>query len=77
MWGRKKTQPEPISKSELQKRVEKLSTHDLVNWAETLQFQVGRSLSAWNRKSESPRLLEAQEAARALAEVLDELGRRD
>lgn len=68
MW-KKKQQPE-TPKTDLEKRIDKIATPDLMSWADQALFGVGRSLSDWERYKNEDSLEEAYMGAEALAKVL-------
>lgn len=75
MW--KKKQPfEQTPKSDLEKRIEKIPTADLMTWADQALFGVGRSLSDWERYKSHESLEEARMGAEALAKVLETIIKR-
>lgn len=65
-------------KTKLEARVAKLSTADLVSWAEQALYGIGRSLSIWQRSPEQAEMLEeARIGAEALHVVLEEIKARN
>lgn len=68
---------EERKKSRLETRVAKLSTPDLVAWAEQALYGIGRSLSSWQRSPEQEEMFEeARMGAEALHVVMEELKAR-
>lgn len=58
------------------KRAAMLANHDLVPWAETCLYQIGRGLSDFQREPEGTALAEAQEAVAVLNAIMDEINAR-
>ena len=76
MFKFKKNNPERVEKTKIQKRVEKLSTQELMGWADQAIFGVGRAMSDWQRFKSKDSLDEAIMGAEALHEVLKILKER-
>jgi hypothetical protein len=70
----KKAGPQPLTK--IQKRVERLSTPDLVMWAENALFVIGRELNGYLRSYDKKVLEEADLGAEALYAITQELKKR-
>jgi hypothetical protein len=69
---KKDGQPQP---TKLQKRISGLQTFDLVMWAETTLYGIGKAVAGTGAKSVET-YMEAEENAEALLEVIRELKRR-
>lgn len=68
---------EERKKSRIESRVAKLSTPDLIAWAEQALYGIGRSLSSWQRSPEQEEMFEeARLGAEALHVVLEEIKSR-
>jgi hypothetical protein len=57
--------------SAVDRRIEKMSTEELISWADQAIFGVGRSMSDWQRFDSIESLKEARMGAEALYKVLD------
>lgn len=62
--------------TKLQKRISKISTPELVTWAENSLFVIGKELTHWMRNKDEALLEEASLGAEALYEITLELKRR-
>jgi hypothetical protein len=71
LWSRKPQEQSPPSK--LQRRVERLPTSDLLNWAEQAVNSLGRDLSDWRKGGPNDLLVEAELALEALTVTVQEL----
>lgn len=71
MIKRKKTAEK--EKTALQKRIESITTPELIRWADNAMFGIGRNLTDWDRSSEFIYLEEARVAAEALLDVIREV----
>jgi len=60
----------------IEKRVSSLSTPDLVSWAETSLYSLGRNLQEWNRNGNDDALDEFLLGAEAYLAIAQELKRR-
>lgn len=60
----------------IEKRVSMLSTPDLVSWAETSLYSLGRNLQEWNRNDNEDALDEFVLGAEAYLAIAKELKRR-
>jgi hypothetical protein len=60
----------------IERRVSRIQTPDLINWAEQAMTPIGRHLSAYGRSGEAYDLMEAAQAAEALAAITRALQRR-
>lgn len=76
MFKFKKQDNPEVEKSKIRKRVEKLSTQELMGWADQAIFGVGRAMSDWQRYKSKDSLSEAVMGAEALHEVLKLLKER-
>jgi len=76
MFKFKKEEQPKVEKTKIQKRVEKLSTQELMGWADQAIFGVGRAMSDWQRFGSPDSLEEAILGAEALHEVLKILKER-
>lgn len=76
MFKFKKEKEVTVEKTKIQKRVEKLSTSELMGWADQAIFGVGRAMSDWQRFNSKDSLDEAILGAEALHEVLKKLKER-
>lgn len=63
-------------KTRIEKRVEALSTPDLVAWTEQTIYSIGRNLSHWQKYNDEFSLEEARIGAEALHAILDTVSRR-
>lgn len=70
---RNKVTKEEREKTALETRVSKLSTPDLVKWADQALFGIGRNLTDWGRDPVYHYIDEAQLGANALLVVMNEL----
>lgn len=68
---------EPEWESAAAKRVARLPTSDLVPWAETCLYTVGRYLTEWTKTGNPDALAEATQGAKALQIVMAEINARD
>lgn len=75
MWGRNKAVAAEIPEKILQ-RVEKLSTSDLIAWADQALYTTGRYLTAHIKDSDPALMDEARTGAQVLLAIADELKRR-
>jgi hypothetical protein len=66
--------PQP---TKLEKRVAKIGTTDLVLWAETSLYSIGKNITHWAKESEPFLLEEAHLGAEALLAITTELKRRE
>lgn len=64
-------------KTALRKRIEQISTKELLQWADNTMFGIGRNLTDWDRSAEFIYLEESRVAAEALLEVIKELEDRN
>lgn len=69
MLGRKTKEQKELSA--LEKRISKLSTGDLLSWADQALFGIGRSIADYERFKSIDSLKEAQMGAEALNKVLE------
>jgi hypothetical protein len=58
------------------KRAAMLPTHDLVPWAETCLYEVGRNLTEFQRSQDPTALAEANQAVAVLGAVMGEINAR-
>jgi hypothetical protein len=63
-------------KSKIEQRVEKLSTPDLVQWAEHALYSIGRNLTDYIRSNDKNVLEETVLGAEAMLAVMQELKNR-
>jgi len=69
-------QREEREQTRLERRVAKISTPDLVLWADQTLFALGREMSQWQKSRESLHLDEAETSAEALLAVIREIKSR-
>jgi hypothetical protein len=73
---RRKQQAEK-EKTALAKRIEQISTKELLQWVDSTMFGIGRNLADWDRSAEFVYLEESKIAAEALLEVITEIENRN
>lgn len=76
MISRKK-QDGPQLPTKLMKRVEKISTPELITWSENSLFQIGKYLTHYLAENNSDMLEEAHMGAEALLAITHELKKRE
>ena len=59
------------------KRVEKISTPELITWSENALFVIGKNLTHWARSNDPVLLEEAHMGAEALHAITTELKKRN
>ena len=74
IFKKKKAGLQPPSR--VQKRVEMISTPDLVTWSENALYVIGKELTGWLRDNNDDRLREADMGAEALLAITRELLKR-
>ena len=67
---------EERQKTRIEKRVEALSTSELIAWTEQTIYSIGRNLSYWQKHNDSFSLEEARLGAEALHAILETVSRR-
>lgn len=73
---RSKRVPTGISESII-KRVQKLPSSDLVDWADQAIYSTGRSLTAYLRERSPDSLHDAHVGAEVILAIVEEIQRRD
>jgi hypothetical protein len=68
--------PEEAPKTKIERRVERLSTTELVSWADMAVSSLGRDLSDWRRGGPNEHLAEAEVAAESLLAMVREVRSR-
>lgn len=72
----KKRTEYPGSASPAAKRAALLATHDLVPWAETCLYEIGRNLTGYSRDQDLAALAEATNATEVLQAIIAEINGR-
>jgi hypothetical protein len=71
----KKKNPER-ERTKIEKRVDSLSTAELLPWTENALYTIGRNLTSWQRSKDEYALEEARVGAEALYVILETLKKR-
>jgi hypothetical protein len=72
-----KRKPKEVrERTKIEKRVEKLPTHELAGWAENTIYSITQNLNAWQKSKDSFYLKEAKLGAEALTAVVNALNER-
>lgn len=62
--------------TKVQRRVNSLSTQELLTWTDQIMYSIGRNLSSWQKTQYKDNLAEARLGAESLSAILNTLNER-